>query len=42
MKNQRDGNDKDNTNFINAINIFPVVVNIKKNITRSSFSNCLK
>ena len=32
IKNQRDGNVNDNTIFTIAINIFPIVVNTKKNI----------
>ena len=41
MKNQRDGKISDNINFTIAINIFPIVVNTKKNIIRSSFFNFL-
>ena len=41
IKNQSDGNVNDNTNFTIAINIFPIVVNTKKNIIRSSFFNFL-
>ena len=37
MKNQSDGKVNDNTNFTIAINIFPAVVNNKKNIIKKTF-----